>query len=74
MADMVQIPKNTRLDKNWPLDRALGQWTLADPLTHRNSYLDQGPNIMYVKNINGQYTKFEQAEGTDYSYKSTEAQ
>eukprot|EP00957_Ditylum_brightwellii_P050536 3832862-Ditylum_brightwellii.AAC.1 len=31
---VTEISKNTRLDKNWPLDRALGWWTTADPIIH----------------------------------------
>eukprot|EP00957_Ditylum_brightwellii_P182592 13908336-Ditylum_brightwellii.AAC.1 len=51
----TNIPANTRLDKDWPLDMDLGLWTTNKPNILRDMYIETKTDTLYVQSKHGYF-------------------
>eukprot|EP00957_Ditylum_brightwellii_P156784 11933199-Ditylum_brightwellii.AAC.1 len=68
------IPRNTRLDSDWTMDKDLGLWTTNIPSISWEAYLVKAASQLYAWQTNGCYVCHKFVSGTMPTYEPTEHQ
>eukprot|EP00957_Ditylum_brightwellii_P070722 5375277-Ditylum_brightwellii.AAC.1 len=67
----TKISKNSRLDKDWPLDEDLGLWITTTPLIWRQAYIDPNNDTLYARDENGSFSIYTLLPGQMSTYAPT---
>eukprot|EP00957_Ditylum_brightwellii_P100190 7635665-Ditylum_brightwellii.AAC.1 len=68
----INIPANTRLDKDWPLDMDLGLWITYKPNILRDAYIETEMDTLYLRSEHGYFVHHVCSAGHMLAYEPLE--